>query len=62
MTTISLDVKNVFLYEVLVEVVYMEIPPGFENGQTRGKVVNSRNSCMESNGHHKCGLKGSQGS
>jgi hypothetical protein len=40
----QLDVKNAFLYEDLEEEVYMEIPPGFGNNQTLGKVCKLKKS------------------
>ncbi|KAF5950988.1 hypothetical protein HYC85_012981 [Camellia sinensis] len=38
------DVKNAFLYGDLEEEVYMDIPPGFEDLQTKGKVCRLRKS------------------
>jgi Reverse transcriptase (RNA-dependent DNA polymerase) len=35
-------VKNIFLYEDLLEEVYMEILPGFDTNQTAGKVCRLR--------------------
>jgi len=37
-------VKNVFLHSALLEEVYMEIPPGFGNEQTLGKVCKLKKS------------------
>jgi Reverse transcriptase (RNA-dependent DNA polymerase) len=40
----QLDVKNVFLHGDLKEEVYMEISPGFENEQLKGKVCRLKRS------------------
>ena len=40
----QLDVKNVFLHGDLREEVYMEIPPGFEDAKTVGKVCRLKRS------------------
>jgi Reverse transcriptase (RNA-dependent DNA polymerase) len=42
----QLDVKNAFLHGDLKEEVYMEIPPGFQNEQLKGKVCRLKRSCM----------------
>ena len=38
------DVKNAFLHGDLAEEVYMDIPPGFEDSKTKGKVCRLRKS------------------
>lgn len=40
----QMDVKNAFLHGDLHEEVYMEIPPGFANSQTVGKVCRLKKS------------------
>jgi Reverse transcriptase (RNA-dependent DNA polymerase) len=40
----QLDVKNVFLHGDLKVEVYMEIPPGFQNEQLKGKVCRLKRS------------------
>ena len=43
-TVHQLDVKNTFLHGDLKEEVYMEIPPGFEDAKTIGKVCRLKRS------------------
>ena len=38
------DIKNAFLYGELKEEIYMQIPPGYENESTRGKVCRLKKS------------------
>ena len=40
------DVKNAFLHGDLEEEVYMEIPPGFNDEKTQGKVCKLKKACM----------------
>ena len=38
------DIKNAFLYGDLKEEIYMQVPPGYENETTQGKVCRLKRS------------------